>query len=280
MLRDLDLHQRVRRIRRRPAARRQLQLGHELLLAHAEPPRRLRRRRLSDLGQPSHDGEQPPQPPARLRAGRALGAGRRPVPPSSVTAATTGSAGSPDAGSANPSSHPTSSSRNDAGSMIVAWSSSPSTHERMAGKPDDPEDQVDRPVVGALHHLVLAHLVDDPARLERVDPNAHVDGILALGLPGLVGHGRLHVDVDVVRHVRAPGVASCHRPLDPVDPEGSHARPFDVPRHQVPVTEAEPEADRRDDPGGATAVGERRRSRGFARPRTARRAPPTAPATR
>ena len=48
------------------------------------------------------------------------------------------------------------------------------------------------------HHLVLAHLVGHPARHHGIDLDAHVDTVVPLGLPRLLGHGGLDVDVDVV----------------------------------------------------------------------------------
>ena len=49
------------------------------------------------------------------------------------------------------------------------------------------EHEVDRTVVEPAHHLVLTDLVGDPTRLEPVDPDPHLDPVLALHLPRLVG---------------------------------------------------------------------------------------------
>ena len=71
MLGDLNLHQRVRCVRRNAAAGRQLQLGHQLLLAHAEALGGIGDGRLADLGQPADQRQQAAKTPARLAARRA-----------------------------------------------------------------------------------------------------------------------------------------------------------------------------------------------------------------
>ena len=62
---------------------------------------------------------------------------------------------------------------------------------------------------------------------------------LPVDLPRLVGQGRL--DVHVLGHLGAGGLAPGHLALDPVHPEGAHGVAFEVPGHQVPVPEAEPQ---------------------------------------
>ncbi len=118
------------------------------------------------------------------------------------------------------------------------------------------EHEVDRPVVGAGDHLVLADLVDDPARLERVDADTHFHGVVAFGLPGLVGQSRLHVHLHAVGDGAAARLAARHVAVDPVDAERAHALALDVPGHEVPVPEAEPQAHGRDDAGRTAVVGE------------------------
>ena len=71
MLGDLDLHQRVRGVRRNAAAGRELQLGHQFLLAHPEPQRGVGDRRLPHLRQPADQRQEAPEAPARLPPRRA-----------------------------------------------------------------------------------------------------------------------------------------------------------------------------------------------------------------
>ena len=124
------------------------------------------------------------------------------------------------------------------------------------GERRDIECELERPVVEPLHDLVLAHLVGRPACLERVDPDAHLNPVLPLGLPWLVRQGRL--DVHVLWHFGATRVSPCNLALDPVHPERAHCGAVEVPRHQVPVPEAEPEPNRRN-PARLAAVRESRR---------------------
>ncbi len=121
------------------------------------------------------------------------------------------------------------------------------------------EHEVDRPVVCARHHLVLADLVDDPSGFQRVDADAHLHRVSGLRLPRLVGQRGLHVDHDAVGHRGAARLTPRHLTVDAIHPERAHARALDVPRHQIPVPEAEPQADGRNDAGRAAAVRERRR---------------------
>ena len=84
VLGHLNLHERVGRVGRDAAAGRQLQLGHQLLLAHAEPLRRVGDGSLSHLRQPAHQGQQAAEAAARLLTGR--GAGRRRLLPGACSA--------------------------------------------------------------------------------------------------------------------------------------------------------------------------------------------------
>ncbi len=106
------------------------------------------------------------------------------------------------------------------------------------------EHEVDGAVVAARHDLVLAHLLGNPARLERVDPDPHLDAVLTLDLPRLVGQCRLDVHVDVVGDDGIARLATYDLPLDTVDPERAHGGAVEVPGHQIPVPEAEPQAHR------------------------------------
>ncbi len=110
------------------------------------------------------------------------------------------------------------------------------------------QHQIDGPVVEAAHHLVRSDLVNDAARFQRIDPDLHLDAVLALDLPGLVGQRRLHVNLDVVGHGGGAGLAARDLSLNPVHPECAHGRAVEVPGHQVPVAEAEPQPDRSDTP--------------------------------
>ena len=121
------------------------------------------------------------------------------------------------------------------------------------GERRHPEHQLDGSVVEPRPHLVLPHLVSHPARFEPVDPDAHFDPVLPLDLPRLVGQGSRHVHVN--GHHGVTGVTPGHLPLDAVHPERAHGRPVEVPGHQVPVPEAEPQGHGRNAPRLA-AVGE------------------------
>ena len=99
-------------------------------------------------------------------------------------------------------------------------------------------------------------------RLERVDADTHRHGVVGLGLPGLVGQRRLHVHLHAVGDRAAARLASRHVAVDPVDAERAHALPLDVPRHEVPVPEAEPQADGCDDAGRPAAAPVREGGRG------------------
>ena len=76
MLGDLDLHQRVRRVGRCAATGGQLELGHQLLLAHAEALCDVGHGRLAHLSQPPHHGEEATEATARLRSGCRADRGR------------------------------------------------------------------------------------------------------------------------------------------------------------------------------------------------------------
>ena len=252
MLGDLDLHERVRRVGRRPAARRQLQLGHELLLAHAEPPRRLGRRRLPDLRQPAHHGEQPPQPPARLRAGRALGAGRRPGSALLRRGGRTTGFARKDGRrlGQSRSSHATSSSRNDAGSMIVDVVEQPE-HPRADGReattPRAPGRRTRRRrAAPPCPHRPRRSPGAPRAASTRIRMSTASSPSASQGSSGSAAF----TSTSTSSGTRAlPVSPRDHVALDAVDPERPHGGPLEVPGHQVPVAEAEPQADRRDDAG-------------------------------
>ena len=222
MLGDLDLHQRVGRVGRGAAAGRQLELGHQLLLAHAEALRDVGHRRLAHLGQPAHHGEQAaeatarlrarvPSGPGRLRARGADGDWRSSVAAGAIRLAGGGagadrSAVWPGRWSAEAavdeatraSSQATISSRTGRRfhhDGVIEQAQQPGTDGREGRHA---EQHVDGAVVVAGHHLVLPHLVGHPAGHHGVDPDAQVDPVVTLGLPGLLGHGGLHVDLDVV----------------------------------------------------------------------------------
>ncbi len=109
------------------------------------------------------------------------------------------------------------------------------------------------------HHLVLPHLVGHPAGHHGVDPDAHVDPVVVVGVPGFVGQGGFHVDLDVIGQGRRRGRrATGHLAVDAVDPECALGLPVQVVGHQVPVPEPEPQTDRRD-LAGLAPVGEGRR---------------------
>ena len=56
------------------------------------------------------------------------------------------------------------------GGASLAWSSSPSTQERMDANDDTPSPRSTEPSVRRAHHLVLAHLVGHPAGLRAHPP--------------------------------------------------------------------------------------------------------------
>ena len=242
MLRDLDLHQRVRRVRRRPAARRQLQLGHELLLAHAEPPRHLADRRLPDLRQPPDHGEQPSQPPARLCSRRGSGLAAAPVPPSSDAAATTGSAGRPDVAASRPTPPATPPARRGT-SLARSWWRGPTARAPTSGwrRTRDAEDQLDRAVVGALARPCPRRPGRRRGGLRRASTLMRISTARRCRRP----RARRAAPPTSRRHRRAHRVRARPASRRPRSGRpGTSARPaVEVPRHEVPVAEAEPEAD-------------------------------------
>ena len=136
----------------------------------------------------------------------------------------------------------------------------------MVGEPEHPradggervhgEHELDRAVVEPPHDLVLTDLVGDAPGFDGVDFDAHLDTVVTVGVPGLVGQRRLDVDVagDTVG-----GLAPRDLSLDPVDPERAHGVAVEVPRDEVPVAETEPEAEWRHPAVATCPVGERRR---------------------
>ncbi len=264
-VRHLDLHQRVRRIRRRPAARRQLQLGHELLLAHAELLRHLGDRRLAHLRQPPDHGQQPSQPPARLRARRSTGPVRRPGSAlvrrgghhlSRRTFAIS-AAGVTPAVAVGQCREPLDELVAERGGLEDGDVVGEAEHPRAdGGERVHGEHELDRAVVEPPHDLVLTDLVGDAPGFDGVDLDAHLGAVVAVGVPGLVGQRRL--DVDVVGDT-VGGLAPRDLPLDPVNPERAHGVAVEVPRNEVPVAETEPQAERRHAAVASRAVGERRR---------------------
>ena len=246
MLGHLNLHQGVRRVGGRAAACRQLELGHQLLLAHAEPARSVGDRSLPDLGQPADHGQQPAQSPTGLGPGRGAyrcggpivltGDRRRHADVRRERRRRCDERGEPchqflaEGGGLDDR-------------RVVEESEHPGADGDERGHL---ERELDRSIVEAVHDLVLTHLVGHPAGLQRVDPDPHLHPVLPARLPGLVGQGRLHVHV--LGHLRASGLAAGHLAVDPVHPERAHGATFEVPGHQIPMSEAEPEAH-----GGDTA---------------------------
>ena len=105
---------------------------------------------------------------------------RRRPPPLAILGAGAGAGHRSEGGDAvggreRASSQATSSSRKAGGSGhggVVEEAEHPGAD---GGERRDAERELDRPVVEPPHDLVLAHLVGHPARLERVDPDAHLN---------------------------------------------------------------------------------------------------------
>ncbi len=139
-------------------------------------------------------------------------------------------------------SQETSSSWKAGGPNTMAWSRSPNTQERMEANEDTPSARSTDPSSRRPTTLSRPTSSATRRRLERIDPDAHLDPVLAGGLPGLVGQCRL--DVDALGDIGATVLAPRDLSFDAVDAERAHGRAVDVPGDQVPVAEAEPQPDR------------------------------------
>ena len=135
---------------------------------------------------------------------------------------------------------------------MACWRN-PSTHERMETKEETPSTSSMEPSSWRTATLSWPTSSATRACFEGVHPDPHLHAVGTLDVPRLVGQGRLHVDI--LGHLGPVGLAPSHLALDAVHPERALGRAIEVPRHEVPVPEAEPQADRRRAPGLAP-VGE------------------------
>ena len=272
VLGHLDLHEGVRRVGRRAAAGRQLELGHQFLLAHAEAPRRVgdgasptwashpttassrRSRRLVSAPGAARRAGAAASPAARLAAHRRRHArmasgrercGPRPRAPRARRPARPGrrAARSPSRGRGGRA--PTSGWRRTTRRRARARPT-----RRRAGAP---------PCPGPPHRPPAGLQASTRIRMStRSSPSAsHGSSGRAASTSTSSGTSAL------------AGLAARHLALDPVHPERAHGVTLQVPGHQVPVPESEPQPDRRD-PARSRRGRRTPRWPACARPRTAR----------
>ena len=122
------------------------------------------------------------------------------------------------------------------------------------GKAGHPQGEDDRAVFGPALDAVDPHLLRHPGPFDAIDPDPRDDVVVPLGPPRLVGKRGL--DVDALGDDGTARNFEVHRVLDPVDTKRAHRGTVEVPRHQVPVPEAEPQPGGRDT-ARALAIGER-----------------------
>ena len=139
-------------------------------------------------------------------------------------------------------SHAISSARNSGGSRISAWSSRPRIQERRAGNPATRRQRTTDPSSRRLSTLSLPtssatrgpSMASTRMRVTTWSSPSARQGSSGRDALMSMPSGR----------TAPPGGPSAHRVLDPVDAKRAHRFAVEVPGHQVPVPEAEPEPGR------------------------------------
>ena len=111
--------------------------------------------------------------------------------------------------------------------------------EGVGARGAQPEDH--RPVGPPLDHRVLADLLGQAGRFDRVDPQQDVVPLALAGPPGFVGHRVARIEIS--RQLPAAGRPEVRALFDPVRPEGADGAALTVPADEVPA--ARPECQRR-----------------------------------